>query len=257
MDWQILRYDEVDSTNEVCKALAAQGAGNIAVIAAAQTAGKGRLGRSFRSPPGGLYLSVLWRDCPADQLFSVTPMAAVAVCRAVFSVCGARCGIKWCNDVLLRSGKLSGILTETCVRPLCPTSQKGSQKGNRFADWLVVGIGVNVGQTSFPPDIADMATSLALQGFHVSPDTLADAILTQLTSLRAALSDPAEWLSEYRSLCHNLGKQVQVLKGGNACRATALAVDDQFGLTVRYEDGSIETVRSGEVSVRGTYGYAE
>ena len=83
MTWDVLRYDTVDSTNNVCKALAAQGLDSTAVIARAQTAGKGRLGRSFQSPAGGLYLSALWQDCPAGQLLTVTPLAAVAVCRAV------------------------------------------------------------------------------------------------------------------------------------------------------------------------------
>ena len=111
MAWDIRRCDEVDSTNNVCKTLAAQGADNTAVIARRQTAGKGRLGRSFRSPEGGLYLSVLWRGCPAGQLLTVTPLAAVAVCRAIQQVCGAMCGIKWCNDVVLDGKKLCGILT--------------------------------------------------------------------------------------------------------------------------------------------------
>ena len=133
MAWSILRCDEVDSTNNVCKTLAAQGADDTAVIARRQTAGKGRLGRSFRSPEGGLYLSVLWRGCPAEQLLTVTPLAAVAVCRAIEQTCGAVCGIKWCNDVVLNGKKLCGILTESSLRP------------DGGAEWLVVGIGVNVG----------------------------------------------------------------------------------------------------------------
>ena len=180
MTWDVLRYDTVDSTNNVCKALAAQGLDSTAVIARAQTAGKGRLGRSFQSPEGGLYLSALWQDCPAGQLLTVTPLAAVAVCRAVESLCDTDCGIKWCNDVVLHGKKLCGILTESSLLP------DGS------AAWLVVGIGVNVGQASFPPDIADMATSLALQELDVSPDALADAILAQLTAMRTVLTDPVE-----------------------------------------------------------------
>ena len=113
MTWDVLRYDTVDSTNNVCKALAAQGLDSTAVIARAQTAGKGRLGRSFQSPEGGLYLSALWQDCPAGQLLTVTPLAAVAVCRAVESLCDTDCGIKWCNDVVLHGKKLCGILTES------------------------------------------------------------------------------------------------------------------------------------------------
>ena len=243
--WDVLRYDTVDSTNNICKALAAQGLDNTAIIARAQTAGKGRLGRSFQSPEGGLYLSALWQDCPAGQLLTVTPLAAVAVCRAVESLCGTECGIKWCNDVVLHGKKLCGILTESSLRP------------DGGAAWLVVGIGVNVGQASFPPDIADMATSLALQALDVSPDALADAILAQLTALRTVLTDPVEWLAEYRRRCVNLGRPVRVLRGNTVRQATALAIDEQFGLTVQYENGEMETVRSGEVSVRGLYGYIE
>ena len=109
--WDVLRYGTVDSTNNVCKALAAQGLDSTAVIARAQTAGKGRLGRSFQSPEGGLYLSALWQDCPAGQLLTVTPLAAVAVCRAVESLCDTDCGIKWCNDVVLHGKKLCGKKT--------------------------------------------------------------------------------------------------------------------------------------------------
>ena len=148
-------------------------------------------------------------------------------------------------DVVLHGKKLCGILTESSLLP------DGS------AAWLVVGIGVNVGQASFPPDIADMATSLALQELDVSPDALADAILAQLTAMRTVLTDPVEWLAEYRRRCVNLGRPVRVLRGNTVRQATALAIDEQFGLMVQYENGETETVRSGEVSVRGLYGYIE
>lgn len=97
MTWDVLRYDTVDSTNNVCKALAAQGLDSTAVIARAQTAGKGRLGRSFQSPEGGLYLSALWQDCPAGQLLTVTPLAAVALLRASATRTAASSGaMMWC-----------------------------------------------------------------------------------------------------------------------------------------------------------------
>mgnify|MGYP000427894052 CR=1 FL=1 len=108
--WNVIRYEQVASTNEVCRQLAVRGADDTAVTARVQTAGKGRLGRSFQSPEGGLYLSALWRSCGGAELLRVTPMAAVAVCRAVERLCGAQCGIKWCNDVVLAGRKLCGIL---------------------------------------------------------------------------------------------------------------------------------------------------
>ena len=246
MDVSVYHYDAVDSTNTQCRRLAAEGVVNAVVTADCQTAGRGRMGRSFQSPPGlGLYLSVLWRGCPAEQLLTVTPLAAVAVCRAIQQVCGAVCGIKWCNDVVLDGKKLCGILTESSLRP------------DGGAEWLVVGIGVNVAQTAFPPDIAGMAASLAMQGYSVSPDTLAEVLLEQLTAMRQALPHPQAWREEYRRRCVNLGRPVRVLRGDASRQAAALDVDQQFGLTVRYENGETDTVRSGEVSVRGLYGYIE
>lgn len=245
MAWRVLHYEEVGSTNDVCKGLAAQGADDTAVIAAVQTAGRGRMGRSFRSAQGGLYLSALWRGCAADRLLSVTPMAAVAVCRAVEAACPVHCGIKWCNDVVLEGKKLCGILTESSLLP------DGS------AEWLVVGIGINVGQTALPPDIADVATSLAMCGYAVRREELAAAVLDGLSALRGALPSPEAWRDEYRARCVNVGQAVQVVRGGGVRYAVALGIDDGFGLTVRYENGETETVRSGEVSVRGLYRYTE
>ena len=186
--WNVIRYEQVASTNEVCRQLAVRGADDTAVTARVQTAGKGRLGRSFQSPEGGLYLSALWRSCGSGELLRVTPMAAVAVCRAVERLCGAQCGIKWCNDVVLAGRKLCGILTESQLRP------------DGGAAWLVVGIGVNVAQTTFPADIADTATSLALCGYEVDRDALALAILAELDACRRGEITPEELESARRSL---------------------------------------------------------
>ena len=150
-----------------------------------------------------------------------------------------------CNDVVLGGRKLCGILTEASLLP------DGS------AEWLVVGIGVNVGQREFPGDIAEIATSLALQGLSASTDALGSAILEQLTALRGALDDPAEWLKAYRARCVTVGRRVEVQRRGASRRGTVLDVDDRFGLVVRYENGETETIRSGEVSVRGLCGYIE
>ena len=112
--------------------------------------------------------------------------------------------------------------------------------------------------TRIGDDAAEMieAGVLILFGEPV-PDALADAILAQLTAMRTVLTDPVEWLAEYRRRCVNLGRPVRVLRGNTVRQATALAIDEQFGLTVQYENGETETVRSGEVSVRGLYGYIE
>ena len=124
-----------------------------------------------------------------------------------------------------------------------------------------MGIGVNVSQTAddFSPDVAAIATSLRSQlGRDVSRDALAQALVGELTELHDhALPDPALWQEDYRARCVNIGQQVQVVRGDAVRHAVAEGIDPQYGLTVRYEDGAVETLYSGEVSVRGLYGYSE
>lgn len=251
MDIPVYHYDTLDSTNTQCRRLAAEGAAAAVVTADCQTAGRGRMGRRFQSPPGlGLYLSVLWRTglC-TETLPMITPLAAVAVCRAIESICGLRCGIKWPNDLLLGGRKVCGILTESAFRP------------DGTPDWVIVGIGINVSQTAddFSPDVAAIATSLRHQlGRDVSRDALAQALVGQLAELHDhVLPAPALWREDYCARCVNTGQQVQVVRGGTVRHAVAEGIDPQYGLTVRYDDGTAETLYSGEVSVRGLYGYSE
>ena len=167
-----IRVDaRVPSTNTQAKKLAADGeAAPSLLLADGQTAGRGRMGRAFFSPPGtGLYMSVLLRPAvQAEELPLVTLAAAAAVCEAVEEAAGVSTRVKWVNDILVDGRKVAGILTEA-VGDL----ESGTMES------VVVGIGVNVAQTAFPPDIADMAASLAMQGYSVSPDALAKVLLTK------------------------------------------------------------------------------
>ena len=245
-NWQVL--DTVDSTNLYCKRLALEGAADgTAVIAAHQTAGRGRLGRSFQSPEGqGVYLSILWRpDCAPQQLMALPALGAVAAVRAVQRVCALGCEIKWPNDLVSGGRKVGGILTESVVL------------GGDMA--VVLGIGINVSQRrqDFAGEVADIAASLeTVTGGTVDRAAVAAALLEELDALRGeALTAPERWLAEYRRHCLTVGRQVQVIAGETRRCALALAVDEGYGLRVRWEDGAEETVRSGEVSVRGLYGY--
>lgn len=209
------------------------------------------MARSFQSPPGkGVYLSVLLRpQLPPQALLGATGMAAVAVARAVERVSGAQVGIKWTNDLVLGGKKLCGILTEMALE-----GETGAVQS------LVIGAGVNVShrREDFSPDVAEMAASLAMEGYEVSRPALAAAMIEELSLLAGDLGgDPASWLADYRRRCVTLGREVRLLWSGGQTRATALDIDDQFGLVVRREDGTEETVRTGEVSVRGLYGYVE
>lgn len=247
-------FDEIDSTNTYAKQIALTGAPDGTVIVAnCQTAGRGRMDRSFQSPKGcGIYLTILLRpDLPPERLLPVTALAGVAVCAAVERVCGVRPGLKWPNDPVLGNRKLCGILTELSLE---------GETGR--VQYLVVGIGVNVLQTpaDFSPDVAEMATSLAMElGRPVSRPALAAALIEELDHLYAALKngDLSEYLAVYRRDCVNLGKQVQLISPAGRETVTAVDIDRDFGLVVRGGDGTERTVRSGEVSVRGLYGYVE
>lgn len=201
-------FDEIDSTNNYAKRIALSGAPDGTVIVAdCQTAGRGRMDRSFQSPKGkGIYLTALLRpELPPERLLPVTALAGVAVCAAVERVCGVRPGLKWPNDPVLGSRKLCGILTELSVE---------AETGR--VQYLVLGIGVNVLQTAedFTPEVAEMATSLAMAlGRPVSRPALAAALIEELDRLYTALraGDLSEYLAAYRRDCVNLGKAVQLI----------------------------------------------
>lgn len=247
-------FEELDSTNNYLKAQPGAPDGT-AAIADSQTAGRGRMDRSFQSPRGqGIYLSVLLRPpLPPDRLPPMTALAGVAVCAAVERVCGAQPGLKWPNDPVLCGKKLCGILTELSLE-----AETGRVQS------LVLGIGVNVGQgeEDFSPEVREVATSLRQAlGRSVSRPQLAAALLEELDRAYAALlaGDLSAYLAAYRSRCVNLGKTVRLIPfgGGEPETAQAVDIDEEFSLVVRGADGKERTVRSGEVSVRGLWGYTE
>ena len=246
---EILYFDEIDSTNTYAKQMAQTGAPDgTAVIAGRQSAGRGRLSRSFQSPADkGLYLTVLLRPhLPPERLLPVTSLAGVALCGAVERLCGIRPGLKWPNDPVLNGKKLCGILTEL------------TGGGD-----LVLGIGVNVTQTpaDFSPEVAEIATSLLMElGRPVSRAALAAALLEELDRMYQVLrkGELSAYLSVYRRDCVNLGKRVQLLApDGTRETAEAVGIDEDFGLIVRTDGGAERTLHTGEVSVRGLYGYVE
>ena len=250
--WQnhLICYDSIDSTNNKAKELAKNGAPEGTVLVAkAQTAGRGRLGRSFHAPAGlGLYFSVILRpDCVPAQLFHLTCAAAVASCNGVQAACGYRPQIKWTNDLVAGGKKLGGILTELSV----------GQTG--LVEWAVIGIGINCCHKTedFPTELQEMATSiLQITGQTIPPAKLAAHLMTALLDMRQKLLNAkAEMLDAYRSNCMTLNRQVVLVRGDEKRYGTALDIDCDGGLVVRFDDGNVQTVQSGEISVRGLYGY--
>lgn len=236
--------DTVTSTNAVAAELAAQGAPHgTVVLADHQTAGRGRLGRTFSSPKAmGIYCSVVLRFTKAaEDLFHITPLAAEAVRRAVVETTGLAPQIKWINDLILDNRKLCGILTQL-------------QTGKDGETVAVLGIGLNCSQQAqdFPESLRETAISLAQKlGQPVEREAIAGAILRQLWQLL----ETGDWQDDYRRHCVTLGADVQLLQGDTCRQAHADDMDDSGALWVTLEDGSKERVFSGEVSVRGLGGY--
>lgn len=251
--WQdsVLYFDSIDSTNTRAKELAAQGAPHGTVlIADHQTVGRGRLGRTFLSPAGtGVYLSVILRpNCAPSELMHLTCAAAVAICNAVEHTAGFRPGIKWTNDLVYGGKKLAGILTELSISP------------RRLVDYAIIGIGINCCQqdSDFPAEIRSIAGSLSMFS-HAPVDrsrvaaAMVDALYEMSENL---LNDKRSIMDRYRADCITLGHDVSIVKADGSVRhATALDIDEEGALIVCFPDNTTEIVNSGEVSVRGMYGY--
>ena len=243
--------NETDSTNTDIRRLAADGAphGTI-VVAGMQTGGRGRMGRSFSSPAGmGMYLSVLLRpECPPTELMHLTCAAAVAACNAVQKVSGVRAGIKWTNDLVVENRKLGGILTELSLRP-----------EDNCVEWAIIGIGINCLQKTqdFPPELQSMAVSLSTaSGISVTPPQLTAAMITALERMsRELFTKKQSLLADYRAHCITLGKRIRLVQGDHILYAQASDLDEDGCLIITLDDGTIQTVHSGEVSIRGMYGY--
>ena len=231
----------LDSTNNRAKTLAAAGAPHgTAVIADAQTGGKGRLGRSFFSPEdAGVYMTVILRpDCPPEKANLLTSMAAVAAARAVEKVSGADVKIKWVNDLYLKGRKICGILTEAGL----------GQDPGRLA-YAAVGIGINAGRMDFPPELREIATSVGNEtGAAPDRNRLIAEVLNELEALYGDL-ETASFLAESRRRSNVIGRTVTVIDGGKQYPARAVDIDGQGRLIVETEGGRA-CLNCGEVSLK-------
>lgn len=241
---EIRVLDSVDSTNQEAKKRAHNGApSGTVILAEQQTAGRGRLGRSFFSPAGsGIYLSVVFRlDFSIDVSLLLTSAAAVAVCRAICSVTGLEAQIKWVNDIYLDGKKICGILTEASMN-----------FENQQLEYLVVGIGINVRTGSFPPEVEKVATALEphLEGRRISRSELIGAVLNELETVLKQLENQ-DFLEEYRERSFVLGKRISVITPQEIYPAVAQALNNQGHLIVQREDnGETAVLNTGEISIR-------
>jgi len=242
-------YDSIDSTNLKARELAAAGAPQgTTVIAGQQTAGRGRMGRSFSSPEGmGVYLSLILRPaCKPEQLMHLTCAVAVAVCHALERTAGIRPGIKWINDLVLEKRKLGGILTELSISPT-----------TGLVDYAIVGIGINCLQETedFPQELQSIATSLRLAtGKAIPPESVAAAMVEKLADM-ALFTQKAQIMDRYKANCITLGQDIQLLRADTIRYGKAVDLDENGSLIVEFPAGNREIISSGEASIRGMYGY--
>jgi len=242
---ELVVYPVIDSTNNAAKLLAKNGAqhGSV-VIAEQQTAGKGRLGRSFYSPgAAGIYMTIILRPTlTVEHSMLITSAAAVAVARAIEQETGVAAQIKWVNDLYFKGKKLCGILSEAAL------SADGS------LNYVVVGIGINVSTDSFPPELEDVATSLesANGGAEIDGNRLIAAVLNHFDAVYRQLYT-REFISEYKSRSCVLGKRVRMISGDLAHEVLALDIDENARLIVRMPGGEQAAISSGEVSLKGDW----
>lgn len=245
---EILFLDTVDSTNDEAKRQADAGAGHgMVVVAETQTAGKGRRGRAFDSPKHtGVWMSLVIKDdIEPINASMLTLVMGLAVVRAVETLTSLRPQIKWPNDLILQGKKLCGILTEMSMQMDC-------------INHIVIGVGINVHNGSFPEDIRPVATSVALEnGEKVSRSQLIVQVLKQFEQyydIFMETQDLSKLMNEYNACLINQGKQVKVLAPKGEYVGQALGINAEGELLVETED-QVRMVSSGEVSVRGVLGY--
>lgn len=212
------------------------------VVAAVQTAGRGRLGRTWISTPGdGLYLSIVLRPTlPFEELWQIGFAASLAAAESVSEITGLQTSLKWPNDVLVRGGKVSGILIETMA------DSDGSHV-------VIVGIGVNINTPNFPADLAHKATSIVMEtGKRTDIQAVEDQLLE---SIRAKYSLCLDGrfdliLHDWKKMDCTSGRKLTVHLPNGCVHGTAVAVDGDGNLVLQKEDGEILSIATGEVVIQ-------
>lgn len=250
MGKKICYFSSIDSTNAYARRIGEEGAPDgTLVIADEQTAGRGRSGRHWVTPPGTAiaFTLLLKPDIPPSRISMVTLVMGLAVCSAIRRLTGLDAGIKWPNDVVIDGRKVCGILTE----------MSAEMDGVHY---IVIGTGINTNLTSFPDEIKDVATSLQIQLGH--PVDRAEVLVEVIELFEEYYEkfekdgDLSNLQDIYNEALLNRGRKVRVLDPKGEYTGRALGIDPEGKLLVeRDDDGETVKVWSGEVSVRGIYGY--
>lgn len=234
-------FSSVDSTNSAARRHAAEGGATPTLfLADSQSAGRGRMGRSFFSPTEtGIYMTLLFdvtHDAPTSTV-ALTSAAAVAVVRAASAVAGADCLIKWVNDVYVGGRKACGILAES----FCFGERR----------YACVGVGVNLCTSDFPEELRDIAGALHKDATQELRRELTVAIAAELFDIfEDVRRGDTSYMTEYRSRSMVLGKRVTFVKNGFANEGVAVDIEGDGGLVVETDIGERTVLNSGEITLR-------
>ncbi len=230
MEWNIVTLDEVDSTNEYAKRIASEVPEGTVVVARRQTAGKGRRGRRWASPEGGLWFSVILKPPRVDpRLVFVGALGVTDLLRDF----GVSAGIKWPNDVWVEGRKIAGILTE-----------------GKANEYVILGIGLNV-NNPIPEELEKTATSMStLLGREIPLEVVLQRLLEHLSRWYGLfLKEPGRVVEEVRKRTFILGRPVVVITGEKVLRGRAVDVLDDGSLLVETPEGPVK-ILYGDVSLR-------
>ena len=246
---EILYFDSIDSTNTKAQELAEKGypSGTL-VVADKQIAGKGRRGRNWESPSGcGIFMTLMLKpDINPNNASMLTLVSALAVAKALADITGKDAKIKWPNDIVIDGRKVCGILTEMSAQ-------------FDYINNIVIGIGINVNNSSFPEEISATASSLRLLsgGKKYRRAEIIEKIMEYFEkyySIFLETEDLSALVNEYDAMLVNMKRQVKVLDPKEPFEGTAMGITKTGELIVDTWE-SRKLVSSGEVSVRGIYGY--
>jgi BirA family biotin operon repressor/biotin-[acetyl-CoA-carboxylase] ligase len=248
-DFDIHYFDEIDSTNSYCKQISHEDrTKKTLVVSSKQTSGRGRRGRTFVSPNGGIYFSLLIDSHNNnDDNLLITSIAAVAITRAIKRVCDIDCKIKWVNDIFIGNRKVCGILSEGVI-----DMEVGKIRS------MVVGIGINFSTPieDFPEEVRDIVTSIYKNENsipnNVSRILLVKEIVTEIYKIWDQLPSK-DFLDEYRERSNVIGEKVTIYNKDNSVESgLAIDINDKAHLIVRLEDNSEIELGTGEVTLRVT-----
>lgn len=232
-------FDEIDSTNEQAKKIAKNASDGTIVAANVQTKGKGRRGREFESKKGGMYFSIILKpDVAIEEVPFITQMTACSIYKAL-SEMGVDTLIKWPNDIILNDKKLCGILCEMS----CEID---------YLSYVVAGIGINLKKVDFEEEVEKVATSLEQEGYELDNLGLFWNILKNFDHFyqKYIIHDYDEMLDILRANSYILNKDIEILTSNEIKKARSKDIDEKGFLVVEYENGDIEHINYGEVSVR-------